>query len=114
MIRQELLWTPRAKQRPRTAFKQGHYRTFTPKETKDAERALASQWMGPPTEGPIGVDMDMWNDHIVVSVYPWAEPTQAKLRRGDIDNYTKLIADALNGRAWADDRQIARLRVEKM
>lgn len=114
MIQRSLLWTPRAKQRPRTAFKGGQYRTFTPRETQDAERDLAAQWVGPPSLGPILVGLDMWDDHILVTLDGTEQPTSPKLRRGDIDNYAKLILDALNGVAWADDRQIASLIVRKM
>lgn len=32
-------------------------------------------------------------------------------QRKDIDNLTKIILDALNGWAWADDRQVAKLGV---
>lgn len=35
------------------------------------------------------------------------------LPRADIDNATKAVLDALNGVAWVDDSQVARLVVEK-
>jgi Holliday junction resolvase RusA-like endonuclease len=56
----------------------------------------------------------MTDEVVYVTVEPWSEPQSAKLRRGDIDNYTKLICDALNGIAWRDDRQIAALTVRKL
>ena len=112
-VRRRLLWTPRAKQRPRTAFKNGNYRTFTPRETQQAEAHLAAQWVGPPTEGPIAVVLVMTDTYIDVAIEACEEPTNPKLRRGDIDNYCKLICDALNGVAWQDDRQIARILVVK-
>ncbi|AKX93163.1 hypothetical protein MTHERMOG20_19110 [Moorella thermoacetica] len=33
---------------------------------------------------------------------------------GDLDNYIKSLADSLNGIAWLDDRQVARMEVEKV
>ena len=36
----------------------------------------------------------------------------AGLGRADIDNLLKLVADALNGIAWHDDRQVTRLSAE--
>jgi len=110
---QRLSWTPRAKQRPRTAFKGGNYRTFTPRETVDAERALGAQWVGPPMEGPIEVYIVMSDTDVDITVAHCHAPESPKLRRGDIDNYCKLILDALNGVAWVDDRQIASIYVRK-
>jgi Holliday junction resolvase RusA-like endonuclease len=55
----------------------------------------------------------MTDTYVDVSVQPCEDPANPKLRRGDIDNYCKLICDALNGVAWKDDRQIARILVVK-
>lgn len=104
---QRLVWTPRAKQRPRTAFKGGHARTFTPRETLQAERDLARQWVGVPIEGPIAVYLVLSDTQVDITILHAHEPESPKLRRGDIDNYVKLILDGLNGVAWVDDRQIA-------
>jgi Holliday junction resolvase RusA-like endonuclease len=114
VITRTLLWTPHAKERARTVIKQGRHLTFTPKATREAEANLAAQWVGTPSEGPVSLYLDMWDDRIKVAVTAAAEPKSPKLRRGDIDNYTKLILDALNGVAWVDDRQIATLLVRKM
>lgn len=112
VVRKRLLWTPRAKQRPHTTYMQGKPRTYTPKETVEAEAGLAAQWTGRPTEGPIGVWLMMYPDCVDVTVTE-IEPRSPRLQRGDIDNYSKLILDGLNGKAWADDRQIGVLHVEK-
>lgn len=40
-------------------------------------------------------------------------PGRAKTSRPDADNVAKAVADALNGVAWKDDAQVARLVVEK-
>jgi Holliday junction resolvase RusA-like endonuclease len=109
-----LVWTPRAKQRPQHTFQGGHHRTFTPRETRSAEAALAQQWVGQPVAGPIAVSIVLTDTSVDVCISPCPEPTSAKLRRGDIDNYTKLILDALNKVAWIDDRQIAAISVRKL
>ena len=108
---QNLVWTPRAKGRPRTTFAQGGYRTYTPRETVAAEQALRQQWVGTPMEGLIGVDLVISDTEVRVWIAPEPEPRSRKVRRGDIDNYAKLIMDALNGHAWVDDRQIVRLQI---
>lgn len=46
-------------------------------------------------------------------VEPVEVDEKSKLR-GDLDNYTKLIADALNGVAWIDDRQVVKLTAVKL
>jgi Holliday junction resolvase RusA-like endonuclease len=89
-------------------------RTYTPKETVAAEKALAQQWVGPPLEGPITLYMNLYDDRIDLVINACDPPTNRKLLRGDIDNYAKLIMDGLNGVAWVDDRQIAYLAVGKM
>lgn len=114
MAEHSLLWTPRAKQRPRAHVVKGRAVTFTPRETVDAERALAEQWTTVPAEGPIGVNLELADDHVLVHVYTIPECESVKLRRGDIDNYAKLVLDALNGRAWLDDKQINALYVVKV
>ena len=113
MTHRYLVWTPRAKQRPKTTFKNGHPRTFTPKPTLEAEAALARQWVGQPVEGPIEVFLRLSDTGVDITVMPSPEPTSPKLRRGDIDNYVKLILDALNGVAWKDDRQIVTIYARK-
>lgn len=44
------------------------------------------------------------------------EPVVESLREGrpDVDNLLKAVADALNGMAYLDDRQVARAHVEKL
>lgn len=113
-IHQTLLWTPHAKERARTVIKGGRHMTFTPKATRDAEAALGAQWAADPLEGPLAVSLALWDDRVEVAVSQCGLPESAKLRRGDIDNYTKLIFDALNGVAWVDDRQIAAISARKM
>lgn len=88
--------------------------TFTPKGTREAETALAKQWVGQPIEGPIGVGLTLSDERVGITIAQLPEPTSRKLRRGDIDNYSKLILDALNKVAWLDDRQIVQLNVKEM
>lgn len=69
-----------------------------------------------PLSGPLHMDIT------AVAAIPKSWPKArraAALRSGwdqrkpDADNIGKLIADALNGIAYADDSQVARLTVEK-
>ena len=109
-------WTPRAKGRPRFS-KTGV--PYTPKETKIAEEAVRDAFMdavGPdfePYEGPIELYLHMSNENIEITIQETEDYTQRKLR-GDVDNYIKLISDALNGIAYDDDKQIVRVMGEKL
>lgn len=76
----------------------GH--AYTPVRTKNAEERIAQ--------------------HLKVR-FPYLEPAAGRLRvvlrfhikgvRGDADNFGKLALDALNGRAFLDDRQVDSLDV---
>lgn len=113
-VQQRLLWTPRAKGRPRTTYNNGQFRTYTPAPTKEAEKNLGKQWVGKPIEGPIEVVILLADTFVEVTVIPCNPPSCKKLNLGDIDNYAKLVMDALNKVAWRDDRQIGRLYVYKL
>lgn len=114
VIQQRLVWTPQAKQRPRTTYKNGRPRTFTPRETVAAEGNLRLQWEGQPVLGPIEVELLLADEWVQVTVNPSPPPDGKLIQRGDIDNYLKLVMDALNGTAWKDDRQIVALFGKKM
>lgn len=109
---------PVGKGRPRATSRGGKVRTYTPDATREAEAriaAIARAQGVAPLDGPLRV--------VVVASFEPAPSWSAKRRtealgkphtqRPDADNIGKLIADALNGIAWADDAQIADLRVIK-
>lgn len=86
--------TPEVKQRPRVT--RGGKRTFTPKDTLDAERIIADtfrllypDWK--PTDKPVRLKCEFW---------------LPDGKRKDLDNLGKLVMDALNGIAYLDDSQI--------
>ena len=112
-VHQRLLWTPKVKSRAHTTF-QGKLRTYTPKETVAAERGLRLQWNQPLVTGDVEVVIALANEWVDVTVSEVSPGKHKLLRRGDIDNYAKLVLDALNGRAWTDDRFIDVLHVEKL
>jgi Holliday junction resolvase RusA-like endonuclease len=89
---------PASKQRPRVVDR----RAFTPKETKQAEKALKL---------------------LLVLSYPKMEPDGEhcfevsinffclRRQRKDLDNMTKLVLDACNGIVWVDDSQVTALNL---
>lgn len=93
---------PQVKQRPQF----GNGRTFTPKQTVEAEKHLASCYDGPVFEGLVGIDANFYPDRTVVRVFD-LEADRSPLR-GDVDNYLKLVLDGLQREAGAfkDDKAV--------
>lgn len=106
---------PRVKERPRAGL---HGRKlYTPKSTLDAQAELAASYKGPLYEGPIEIGMNFCPDHTFVQLFPWTDPSGAEYvspLRGDTDNYSKLVLDALEGVAYANDRQVMAISAAKL
>ena len=105
---------PRSKMRPRMT-RSG--RTYTPKETHEAEARIREQYLGPLFTGPIIVDIEYHKDHqrITLSEAEWSSKITA-----DVDNLVKLTLDALQGDpeqphiAFANDRQVVGIVAKKL
>jgi Holliday junction resolvase RusA-like endonuclease len=88
---------PKSKQRPRVTARG----TYTPKETKQAEKVIANAW------AQIGAEPFQYQ--VVVSI----DFHNGNKRRRDLDNMAKLVLDALNKRAYEDDYQVVGLNLRK-
>ena len=101
MIRR--LWlpgNPRPKERPRVYSRVA----VTPFATLKAEASIKHAWRrehrgAKPFAGPVALRVRF---------------ARASALPCDLDNLVKLVADALNGLAWVDDRQIVALRAGKV
>lgn len=106
---------PVAKGRPKFRAAGAYVTAYTPKKTRDAENAIAQAWKnayGSLTlmEGPLELS--------VVAYMPLPKGASKKrllavsasgewhLVKPDADNILKLVQDALNGVAYADDNRI--------
>lgn len=97
------------KERPRTG-KSGH--VYTPKRTVDCEKGIAGlvpkDWT--PLLCPVEVTVCIyqkapaWVKQLPKDLMELVSPT-----KGDLDNKVKTITDGLNGIAYRDDAQIAKL-----
>lgn len=102
------------KQRP----KFGNGRTYTPKQTEQAEAEILKAWRGKygdaaaAFDGPVNVAISYQRELSKSNPLYWAG--RSDLSVPDLDNVAKLVCDALNGVAWKDDRQIIHLDVTKM
>lgn len=99
---------PQVKERPR--FVRATGRSYTPKNTLEAEanlltefQAAAANWT--PYDQPCAVEWTFTNSHVGVVLRAHDDYTQRQLR-GDTDNYVKLASDALNGALFTDDKLI--------
>lgn len=106
---------PFGKQRPRFS----RNRTYTPQATIDAEsrvKAIATAAGVEPIDGPVKLTVRA----IYEPPKSWSKKRKQealgawKTTKPDADNIFKLIADALNGIAYADDAQIVSERTLKL
>ncbi len=112
------------KGRPRFVRQGGFVRTYTPPETKNAEKKIASVCKSAMDVCFVGV----FNGSVKLDVeagYPIPKSTSKRLKqqmlddevrptvKPDADNVLKLVADALNGVMYKDDNQIVMMSFEK-
>jgi len=98
VVRFTIFGEPRSKQRPRVTTRG----TYTPTETKQAEQRVREAWAetnAEPFPYQVIVTIDFFNGN---------------KRRRDLDNMAKLVLDALNKLAYADDFQVVGLNLRKI
>jgi len=102
---------PKPKERPRSLRATG--RTYTPKTTLEVQQKIAEQYAGPVFEGPVEIEVifSPTETHVVISDLP---PDARSKLGGDLDNYLKLLGDALQGVAYKNDKQIHKITARKM
>ena len=103
------------KARPRVTARNGFAHAYTPKNTKDYEKAIRSAY--------IASGGKKYTEALEVVIYtyrplPKSRPkkiiTELDTCKPDVDNIAKVVLDALNGVAYDDDKQIISLAVFKM
>lgn len=118
MIRFTIPGMPIPKGRPRLS----KWGTYTPKRTKEYEAHVAECWDAEhgerqPMNGPVHIKLEFMfeppksankRDRLAMleNRLPCTNPS-------DLDNLVKSVADAINGRAYVDDRQIVELSASK-
>lgn len=87
---------------------------FTPKPQREAKARVAEaalEAVGPEVPYPRGVALEARLSFVYAR--PKKPTYPSPQGRPDIDNLTKLVLDALNGVAYADDAQVIRLTATK-
>ncbi len=119
VFRFEVEIPPMGKARPRMT-RNGH--VYTPKETVEAERAVRDAFIaagGRQIEADVPVYISVFAVFAIPKSWPKWKRTAAMAgairptKKPDTDNIGKLVADALNGAAYADDSQIVEMYVSK-
>jgi Holliday junction resolvase RusA-like endonuclease len=93
-------------------------KAYTPKETVAYEKEISELYDGPLFEDELlcmKLRFTVEGTELLLEKLehnPKVKQPKSKLT-GDIDNYAKSILDALNGVAYADDKQIVSLYLEK-
>lgn len=111
--------TPIAKARPRFT-RTGH--VYTPDSTKQAEQAIAIAWIATANHrAPHAGSVQLRLQFVFTAPASWPKWRRERAAEGriphttkpDLDNLTKLVKDALNGRAWIDDSQVVNTHARK-
>ncbi|MEO9623821.1 MULTISPECIES: RusA family crossover junction endodeoxyribonuclease [Alphaproteobacteria] len=82
----------------RSGFAQGYMSEEGKALKEDYQWQARSQFHGEPLGGPLSVSLTLYH---------------RTKRKADIDNFNKLVLDALTEIVWEDDHQIERLIVER-
>lgn len=107
---------PDFKRRPRAVRQGPHVRVHNPPEnaTAEAKIALFARQVGAqPMAGPVSLRVVAWWPSRKPDRKKNPRPAEPYTSKPDADNVLKLVADALNGVAYLDDAQVARVEVEK-
>lgn len=113
---------PKGKDRPRFA----NGRTYTPKETENAEANIVSVWREAgeprlPDDAAIELTVTVcverpsshYNSKGEMNAEGKRNPHPAR-KKPDVDNCLKLVMDALNGRAYKDDVRVVDALVRRV
>lgn len=100
---------PVAKGRPRM----GKWGAFTPAKTRKAEAELKRLGSHLMKANRLSVFTEPLTAEMVFIVPKPKKPSKEYPSRSDIDNYAKLLCDALNEVVWEDDSQIIDLHLVK-
>jgi crossover junction endodeoxyribonuclease RusA len=100
---------PQVKQRPRMGRKG---RVYTPAKTLEYERLVAESYDGPMFEGHVSLTVMLAKLYTDIRIEDVDKPFY--YLRGDVTNYVKAVEDGLNKVAYADDRQIVRIRAIRL
>ena len=106
--------TPKGRARSRIAGK--HVITYTPAKTRNAEKMIAAmirQEVMKQGSFDASVPLNLSAAFYIEKPKSASKKVLWPVKRPDLDNYGKLLLDALNKYVWQDDSQIVDLHLRK-
>ena len=128
-MRFEIEGTPVAEQRHRTVTRNGKTIRYLPKKTKDYQKKIQTKFKQEMERAKQELPLFKKGEEVELIVYAGKripksytkKQTEEILKNGrkpatkpDVDNYAKIVMDALNGLAYKDDNQVSTILVKKM
>lgn len=113
---------PVGKGRPRAVMQGGKVHTYTPAATAEYEAKARHCWRaarlpGFEPDAPVAVTITAYHPVPASASKKTRQAMEGNtilpMRKPDADNIAKAVLDALNGLAYADDKQVVRLTVCK-
>ena len=107
---------PTAKGRARSRIAGKHVITYTPAKTRNAENMIAAmirQEVMKRGSFDVGMPLKLSATFYIEKPKSTGKKVLMPVKRPDLDNYGKLLLDALNKYAWHDDSQIIDLHLRK-
>lgn len=110
VIKQE----PVAKGRPRTSYRNGVVRTYTPQKTQDAQEYIRAKLLKHRDK--------MFGEHVpvrlVITFYrtksKWLKKSETiPVRKPDVNNFLSLALDSMSGNLFCDDAQVSQVLMKK-
>ena len=93
----------------------GRGHSYTPAPTREAEDAIRHEWCrvayGAQAMPHVPVTVEIVTERRLPKSKAKGVESEPDTVRPDADNIAKLVLDALNGIAWADDSQVTHLEV---
>lgn len=112
----KFLGEPKPKGRPKF-FRRGKFAAaYTPRETREAEQDIKNQLILKLKELDFTKPLEtaLYIKIVVTKLKPKSARKRAlPTKRPDLDNYVKLVLDAMNGLVFVDDAQIVSLEAQK-
>lgn len=106
--------TPKGRARSRVVGK--HVMTYTPSKTRKAEDMIAAMIRSQIMQSgrfEAGVALRLSATFYIDKPKSTSKKVLMPVKRPDLDNYGKLLSDALNKFVWPDDSQIVTLNLRK-
>jgi Holliday junction resolvase RusA-like endonuclease len=104
---------PVAKGRPKVAFKDGHVWSYNPPKTQEAEENILALLDHHKLQFKKGAAVKLTAIFYRTKSKWLPKYEDLPFRKPDLDNFTKLLLDAINGVLVPDDAQITCLIVKK-